>query len=362
MKTLFTAILGACLLLSTSAFAEIKVGDTEEKVRLETPDYIGEFNRGNSKVLYFKKGEVVITGGKVSKISWIQTKKKITKLSGIIKDPAVDRAIRKKIRKSSGKLTNKNLESLRVLTIDTRTKGRLRANNLFGLEKAANLYELRLGNNSLTNVSSLSGLVNLRDLYFHGGTGVKGQASAITDFSWIGGMKNLRALYLNSHDISDLSPLAKLSKLRELTLINCGVSDLSVLAPLSGSLQKLVLSGNSIDDVTNLVGLENVSVLYLDGNQISDLSPLGQIGGLGGLVLDGNPIMDIAPLMTLPKLKTLSIMNTRLSTAADSEARAQVDALRARGVAVRFPPAPKPAPAPEPKEEGDAEPASDSAK
>lgn len=357
MKSLFTAIFGSCLLLSTCAFGEIKVGDPEDKVRRETRDYIGEYNKGNTKILYFKKGEVSIVGGKVSKISWIHVKKEVTELDGIIKDPAVDRAVRKKLRHSSGELTARNLQALRVLDIDIKSKGSLEANNLFGLENAINLTELRLSNNSLTNVSSLTNLMLLRDLYFHGGTGVKGQKGSLTDFGWLGGLTNLNKLYLHSHQLGSLAPLANLQNLRELTLINCDVSDVSALAPLAGTLERLVLSENGIGNAGSLSALTSVQVLYLNDNQIGDVTSLGQMDGLNSLFLDGNPIADITPLMTLPKLTSLSLMNTSLQDAADSEDRGKVGTLRARGVSVRFPepPKPKPAPAaPAPAADGDA--------
>lgn len=348
MKSLFTAIFGSCLLLSTSAFGEIKVGDPESKARRETPGYIGEYNRGNSKILYFKNGEISIVGGKVAKISWVQEKKKVTELDGIVKDPAVDRAVRKKLRMADGKLTARNLQALRVLEIDTRSKGNLEANNLFGLENAINLTELRLSNNSLTNVSSLTNLALLRDLYFHGGTGVKGGKGSLTDFGWIGGLTNLNNLYLHSHEISDLAPLANLRNLRELTLINCGVGDVGALAPLAETLERLVLSENAIGSAASLTALKNVQVLYLNDNQITDVTPFGGMTSLNSLFLDGNPVADITPLMSLPKLTSLSLMNTSLQTAADSEDRRKVSTLRARGVSVRFPEPPKPKPAPAP--------------
>jgi hypothetical protein len=348
MKSLFTAILGSCLLLSTSAFAQIKVGDPEDKARSETPDYIGEYNKGSSKILYFKKGEVVITGGKVSKISWFKKKTKITELDGLIKDPAVDRAIRRKIRKFGGPLKEKDLEALRVLEINSKTKGRTRANSLIGLEGAVYLTRLQLSDNSLTNVNALTNLTLLRDLYFHGGTGIKDQSSPITDFGWLGGLTNLNTLYLNSLQIGNLAPLANLKNLRELTLINCGVRDANALAPLAGTLEKLVLSNNAIGNAASLTVFENVNALYLNHNQIGDVTPLGQMGGLNSLYLDGNPVRDITPLMTLPKLRSLSLMCTQLQIAADSEDRVNVNTLAARGVRVVFPPAPKPEPAPTP--------------
>ena len=128
-------------------------------------------------------------------------------------------------------------------------------------------------------IRSLEGLQHAKNLKFlHVG---KGQISDLTPLS---GLLNLHTLKLEVHQIVDISPLSKLKNLRELRL-----------------------EGNSISDLTPLSGLLNLEIIALHNNQIVDISPLSKLKNLRELRLEGNSISDLTPLSGLLNLKYLRI-------------------------------------------------------
>ena len=89
--------------------------------------------------------------------------------------------------------------------------------------------------------------------------------------------------------ISDVSPLTGLTNLEELYLGDNSITDVSPLAGLT-KLKGLGLSENQISDLSPLAELTDLRILFLQKNQISDLSPLKGLKNLGMLHLEGNPI------------------------------------------------------------------------
>ena len=214
---------------------------------------------------------------------------------------------------------------------------------LTGLEFATNLTQLRLGNNSITDVSPLSGLTNLTTL----GLG----RNSVTDISPLSGLTNLRTLGLSNNGIKDVSALVEvlsgLTNLTNLHLTGNHITDISFLSELTG-LTELRLSGNNITDISPLSRLTNLRTLHLPSgitdvpvivrilsrlphltslglsnsniedesalipvlsdltdlrdlnlsrNRITDLSPLAELTNLTSLNLWGNNISDISPLL-----------------------------------------------------------------
>ncbi len=385
MKAIFSVILAFLTVSAMAQAQEVKIGDTEEQVRANTSGYIGAIDRGSSKTLFFRQGEITLVDGKVAKIGW-RKKKGGGEQNGPIKDPTVARAIRHTLGKASGELTEADLLKLRKLEITPRTKGSMKARNLFGLEKAINLYELKLSHNSLTNIVSLEGLKNLRTLHIDGnqdGRGGKGSidslkpigqlrylaelrvshyeadsVDALKDLAYVRelsvthcrlqAVKDLGALAdsvetlnLSHNHIADISGLAKLAKLESLRLDGNSIADVKALAGLP-KLRDLRIADNAIVDVSPLAKLPELATLFIGGNQIVDVSPFADFPRLSTLNLDRNPLEDFTPLTGNRTVKSLSLMDTKLDAAADSKARGMVEFMRRQQIVVRFPPAPKP--------------------
>ena len=161
--------------------------------------------------------------------------------------------------------------------------------DLTGLERATNLIELGLdgefvgdiwrNSNSISNISSLSGLTGLENL-------------------WLGG-----------NSISAISPLAGLTNLTWLTLEINNISDISPLSGLT-NLTKLRLEQNLISSISVLSDLPNLTELMLRDNNITDLSPLVANTGLGSgdrVDVRGNPLNNASIQTHIPTLQSRGV-------------------------------------------------------
>lgn len=259
-----------------------------------------------------------------------------------------DAGLRQAINETLGKTPNapitvgdmRTLMELHAVSMDIK--------NLAGLEAAANLEVLQLGNNLISDLSPLTGLVKLRHIEF--------EENVISDLSPLAGLISVRELRLGNNLISDLSPLAGLINLRGITLHHNAITDLSPLAglirlewigmshnpladltPLSGlmnlhnfhgwgtpvvglsaiaklpKLREINVCDGEISDLSPLVNAKALKALYLPGNEISDLSPLKGLTGLTHLSLAHNHVSDLSPLEGLTNLTWVELRDNRIS-------------------------------------------------
>lgn len=118
--------------------------------------------------------------------------------------------------------------------------------------------------------------------------------------------------------VSNLEPLMPLIWLERLELTGTSVND---LGPLSGltKLRSLDLSGNPITDLQPLSALNRLEVLNLEGNPVSDLSPLARLTTLRSLNVAGTQVRHLRALAGLTQLEELSLYNTRLRSLAPAD-------------------------------------------
>jgi hypothetical protein len=117
----------------------------------------------------------------------------------------------------------------------------------------------------------------------------------------IGTLDALRKLDCENTQISDLSPLSGLVNLTELWLDNTQVSELGVLSGLV-NLTTLYLNNTQVSDLGALSGLENLAVLGLENTRVSDLGALSGLVNLEALYLDNTQVLDLRPIRVLRKL------------------------------------------------------------
>ncbi len=268
-----------------------------------------------------------------------------------IPDSNLRTAITEALGKSpNAPITVEEMERLEELKANT---GDIR--DLTGLQFAANLRDLRLGDwswkkkNQISDLTPISGLINLRELWldenpivdFAPLKGLKNLAklvfriTPVSDLSPLAGLTNLRTMYFNvtknisdlsplaglvnlrtmhfsDGNVSDLSPLAGLTNLDDLLIFSSPISDLSSLAGLT-SLERITIGGAEISDLTPLAGLTHLELLKINGNKISNLSPLAGLTGLNHLNLERNDISDISPLAKLTGLNHLNLKRNDIS-------------------------------------------------
>ena len=186
------------------------------------------------------------------------------------------------------------------------------------------LKDLNLSSTGISDFSPIAGLHQLKDLNL--------SSTGISDFSPIAGLHQLRDLNLSSTGISDFSPLANLTKLTDLNLDDNSISDVSSLANLT-QLTRLNLSRNTISDVSSLANLTQLTRLNLSRNTISDVSSLANLTQLTSLDLSRNTISDISPLANLTKLRYLYITRNPLNYAS---IHTHIPAMQAKWIEVSF--------------------------
>lgn len=173
-----------------------------------------------------------------------------------------------------------------------------------GLEHAANLISLNLGDNQIADLAPLAGLTNLTSLELG--------ENSIADISALSNLTNLTALGLAFNKVADLSALSGLTALRYLDLFTNEISDISPLSPLT-DLQGLWLGYNQVVDISPLANLTNLTRLQLQCNQINDISAITGLTNLEELDLLSNEISDITALSGLTQLRMLQLLWNQVS-------------------------------------------------
>jgi len=144
-------------------------------------------------------------------------------------------------------------------------------------EIPANVTNLLLWGNQISDISPLAGLSNLTELNI--------ADNQISDLSPIGGLTNLTELAMASNPISDLTPIGGLTKLLNLHMLGIQASDITPLRGLT-NLTVMYLSSDQISDIGPLRGLTNLTYLYLRTDRLNDLTPLHALQNLTHLQLD----------------------------------------------------------------------------
>jgi internalin A len=256
----------------------------------------------------------------------------------IIPNPIED-DLREFTDKSDGQLTSADFKDIKAL--DFKSK---KLTDIAGLELCADLEELNLYGNYLTDISQLSNLRKLRvlDLSF----------DKVENLEPLSNLPSLEELNLYGNKVTDITPLLKLSKLKKLNLSNNNIidftpvsqmtsltdlklgygkmfkppsfsnlKDLKVLnlayndifnadfiADLSPSLEDLELWGNNIKSINGISRLTNLKKLGLHDNNLSDINFLKDITWLEELNISSNKkLVDLTPLAGLTGLKKLNI-------------------------------------------------------
>lgn len=164
-------------------------------------------------------------------------------------DKAIEKAVREKLGKASGKLSLSEIQSIYRLKLPQGVK------SLKDISRLTNLEYLDAGQLGLKDITALKSLTKLR------------------------------VLYLQRNSISDISPLKKLTKLEVLSLNGNQIVSVTPLSSLK-NLQKLYLRENKIKSITALKKLVNLKELYLKGNIISNYSPVKAVYSKTGFTCD----------------------------------------------------------------------------
>ena len=160
------------------------------------------------------------------------------------------------------------------------------------------------------------GLAELTELFIGYTDGPDAESFNVSNLEGLQYAVNLERLELQlntfrgSSSIDDLSPLAGLENLTYLKVDKENLEDISFVANLTRleELDLTPLQSGRIEDISPLANLVNLERLYLSRNSfIRDISPLANLTELDILFLDGNAVRDVTPLEDLTDLDTLQL-------------------------------------------------------
>ncbi len=214
------------------------------------------------------------------------------------------------------------LTELRSLNLQTRNGNGsyYPLTDISALSGMTKLASLSMGLGDVKDLSPISGLASLTQLYLYGNFNCP-------DLQFLSGLAKLTNLSLELGDVKDLSPVSGLTSLTDLQLYgNFSCSDLQFLSGLT-KLRTLQISpnnGEGATPLTSLKGLENLTELrelHVNGlGNLTDVEPLANLTKLTALSLpyrdysvNEPPALDLSGLSGLTKLQTLSVNSSVVS-------------------------------------------------
>jgi len=199
----------------------------------------------------------------------------------------IEVAIRKRIKKPVGELTDVDLEKVKKLGL-----GQNKLTDVKGLKNLTQLTHLVLLRNRLTDVKGLENLSQLAELQL--------QDNQLTDVKGLEKLTNLKGLWLNHNRLTNVRGLEKLTQLKSLNLMDNRLTDVRGLEKLT-QLKSLNLMGNRLTDVRGLEKLTQLKSLNLIGNRLTDVRGLEKLTQLETLFLLGTPDLTKAQIEQLQK-------------------------------------------------------------
>jgi internalin A len=258
-------------------------------------------------------------------------------------DPALEDAIRKRIKKAYGPIFASDLALLGEVEMDSRG-----ITNLSGLEYLINVHSLSLRGNFVSDLTPLSGLTSLTELFLTrnrissieplvklvGLKELRLDQNNISNIESLAGLTGLEALRLSMNPVQDFWPLGALTELKSLTIYETeGLGEMIWLPSLT-DLRDLRLSWSPITNIQGVAKLTRLRVLLLSQTNISDISPLEDLKLLERLYLDRNEITDLAPLVANQGLRTDDVIWVWANPLTTWDACPHIRTLRARGATV----------------------------
>ena len=150
-----------------------------------------------------------------------------------------------------------------------------------GLEEATGVYYLDLSNNTIRNISALSAMQTLQEVYL--------QNNALTDLSSLSSCKEITKLNVSGNALRSLTPICTITKLVWLDASNNQIANLEQIGNLV-NLHELYLSKNLLSDISGLERCTAIEALYLDYNQLTDISAVGALTKLQMFTFASNQV------------------------------------------------------------------------
>jgi internalin A len=208
--------------------------------------------------------------------------------------------------RQTGLIEDVNLEALIRKRLNYK-EGELTAEKLQMLDSLSNT-DLAL-KNKIASIKGIENCINITYLLL--------ASESITNLTPLANLTKLEYLDLNqNYTIEDISPIYNLTNLTKLILYSNPIKDISGLGSLT-KLKELYLMYTPIKDISSLSKLINLETLYLDcsgtGITLNSIEPLRNLTNLKTLYLAATGITDISPLENLTELSLLVLSFNNLT-------------------------------------------------
>ena len=167
------------------------------------------------------------------------------------------------------------------------------------LSSAPNLEELYLNDNNLTSISGLSDKnLPLKILHL--------ENNSISDISPISGFTNLEELVLFNNEIVDITEISGMTSLVEINLSDNLIVDFEGLLQIP-NIEFVNLSNNEVEVIPDITQWSNIISINLDSNNLEDTSLVKGSLTLEELILTNNGLTSLKGISNLPELRSLVI-------------------------------------------------------
>lgn len=207
----------------------------------------------------------------------------------VISDSVLESKVREALCKPEGTITTEDAARLDWLdaSADPNSPEYTRVRDLSALRHFVNLAGIRLDNNLVSDISVLTELPNIQELWL--------LENPLDNLDPLGSLTKLVKLGFSS-SMRDISFIGYLTSLEELRIDGCrelpqelaGLKKLKVFCSLGGELS----------DISLLAQIPTLEVVDLSWNLVSDVTPLANLP-LRELYLAGCPVEDYSPLKDL---------------------------------------------------------------
>ena len=238
-----------------------------------------------------------------------------------IKDPELEKVIRKQLGKVDGNLTAADMMDLMSLRVDAKVNP---VKDLDGLEYATNLNDFSYSYGTVTSLAPLAKLKTITYLTF---SYAKVEQAPTTAFD----VPKLERVSFIDTNVSDFTFL-KNAPLNDVSFTRCGMTSLEFLRDKK-NLVDVNLSDNKITDVSPLKDKTKLTRINLHKNQVADISALSTCTALESLNISYNNVSNLTPILQLPKLQELTAYEELNKKIID---RGQIQTLLGKGVTVDY--------------------------
>ena len=174
-----------------------------------------------------------------------------------------------------------------------------------GLEKAQNLIELDLSDNTIRNLEPLSAIMGLRTLNLN--------HNALTGLTALSNLGSLERLDVSYNSLTSIAPIATCTNLAWLDVSNNNLPDLGAIDNLP-ELSHFSADQNELTDVAILGNCVNLTELSIANNTITDISALATLVNLEIFDFSHNQVENLPQWPDGCKLRTINGSNNALTS------------------------------------------------